>query len=171
LGCLQASSPGKSPRDHVVLHLGAFLQFVPDGVRVIGIGSLEKLLEVFSGLSRLALEIALSSSDELLVRVTNILVVVALIAAGGDRDSLGLPFRPPFFLFWRPLCALVVCLGWHSSTAIGGRFPAALNKNGPGHLISRGVPGGNVEELIRDLWLVMSELMHQGLTVCVRPER
>jgi hypothetical protein len=33
------------------------------------------------------------------------------------------------------------------------------------------VPGGNVEELIRDLWLVMSELMHQGLTVCVRPER
>jgi hypothetical protein len=86
-GHLQTSCPWqKSP---VVLHHGAFLQFVPDGVCVIGTGCLEKLLKVVSGLLRLALEIMLSSSDELLIRVANILVVVTLIVAGGDRDSLG----------------------------------------------------------------------------------
>jgi hypothetical protein len=34
---------------------------------MIGIGCLEKLLEVISGLQRLALEVALGSSDELLL--------------------------------------------------------------------------------------------------------
>jgi hypothetical protein len=82
-------APGKSPHGNVVLHHSAFLQFVPDGVCVIGTGCLEKLLKVVSGLLRLALEIMLSSSDELLIRVANILVVVTLIVAGGDRDSLG----------------------------------------------------------------------------------
>jgi hypothetical protein len=96
---------------------------VPDGVRVIGIGSLEKLLEVFSGLSRLALEIALSSSDELLVRVTNILVVVALIAAGGDRDSLGLPFQPPFFSFGALFVPLLFVLGGTPRLPSGAAFP------------------------------------------------
>jgi hypothetical protein len=54
---------------------------------VIGIGCLKKLLEVISGLPCLALEIVLSSNDELLIEVTNILVVVTLVAADSDRDS------------------------------------------------------------------------------------
>jgi hypothetical protein len=32
------------------------------------------------------------------------------------------------------------------------------------------MPGGNVEELLRSLWLVMTELVHQGSAVCARPE-
>jgi hypothetical protein len=60
---------------------------VPNGIRVIGIGCLKKLLEVISGLPCLALEIVLSSNDELLIEVTNILVVVTLVAADSDRDS------------------------------------------------------------------------------------
>jgi hypothetical protein len=52
-----------------------------------------------------------------------------------------------------------------------GRLPAALHENGPDHFLARGMTGGDVEELLCDLWLVMIELMHQGLVVCARPER
>jgi hypothetical protein len=48
---------------------------------MIGAGCLKKLLEVIGGLSRLALEVALSNGDELLVGVIGVLVIVDLIAA------------------------------------------------------------------------------------------
>jgi hypothetical protein len=54
-------------------------------------GCFEKLFEVISGLPRLGLRITLGSGDKLLVRVTDVLVIVALIIASGDRDSLCLP--------------------------------------------------------------------------------
>jgi hypothetical protein len=54
---------------------------------VIGIGFLKKIHEVISGLPCLALEIVLSSDDELLIEVTNTLVVVTLVAADSDRNS------------------------------------------------------------------------------------
>jgi hypothetical protein len=56
---------------------------------VIGTSCLEKLLEVISRMLRLALQITLSSDDELLIGVANILVVITLVTAGSDRDSLG----------------------------------------------------------------------------------
>jgi hypothetical protein len=65
---------------------------------------------VISELPRLTLEIALNSDDELLIGVTNILVIVTLIVAGSDCDSLGPPLRPPLVAFDTPLCALVGCL-------------------------------------------------------------
>jgi hypothetical protein len=138
---------------------------------VIGTGCLEKLLKVVSGVSRLLLEIALSSGDELLIRVANITVVVTHVAAVDDHDSLGPPLQPPFVAFGTPLQALVSCLGWRSSTTIEGSFAAALKGNGPDHLLARGMLGGNVEKLLNSLWLVTAELMPQGSPVCVRPER
>jgi hypothetical protein len=42
-------APSKSPHSHVVLHHGAFLQFVPDGLSVIRTGCFEKLLKVING--------------------------------------------------------------------------------------------------------------------------
>jgi hypothetical protein len=118
------------------------------------------------GLSCLALEITLSSGEELLIRVTNILVIVTLVTASSDRDSLGPPLWPPLVAFGTPLHTLVSCLGSHCSTATGGCFPVVLNKNGPDCLLARGMPGGNVEELLCGLWLVTAELMHQGSVVC-----
>jgi hypothetical protein len=56
---------------------------------VIGTSCLEKLLEVISRMLRLVLQITLSSDDELLIGVANILVVITLVTAGSDRDSLG----------------------------------------------------------------------------------
>jgi hypothetical protein len=49
---------------------------------------------------------------ELLIEVTNILVVLKLIVAGGDDDSLGSLLRPPLVTYGAPFCALVCCLGW-----------------------------------------------------------
>jgi hypothetical protein len=47
-------------------------------------------------------------------------------------------------------------------TAVGGRLPAVLNKNGPDRLLARGMLGGNVEKLFHGLWLVTTELVHKG---------
>jgi hypothetical protein len=91
-------APSKSPHGHVVLHHGAFVQLVPNGVCMIEAGGLKKLLEVISGLPHLALEVTLSSGDELLVGVTDLLVIVTLIAVGSDHDLLGLLFRAPLYI-------------------------------------------------------------------------
>jgi hypothetical protein len=49
---------------------------------------------------------------------------------------------------------------------LSGAFVGALD-----HFLTRGVPNGNVEEVLHGLWLVMAELMHQGLAGCAAPER
>jgi hypothetical protein len=71
------------------------------GVRMIGIGCLEKLLKVISILPRLALEVTL-------------LVIMPLITAGGDRDSLG---PPPHF---GPLLSLLALLFAPLPSALSG---------------------------------------------------
>jgi hypothetical protein len=113
----------------------------------------------------------LNGDDELLVGVASILVVITLVTASGYRDSVGPPLRPPIVASSAPLCTLVGCLGRCAPTSAWGHLPAALQKNGPDCFLARGVPGGNVEELLNGLWLVTTELVHQGSTVCVRPER
>jgi hypothetical protein len=50
---------------------------------------LEKLLKMIRRLSCLALKIVLSGNYELLTRVTSVVVIIVLIIAGGDHDSLG----------------------------------------------------------------------------------
>jgi hypothetical protein len=162
---------GKSSRGHVVLHHGAFLQLVPDKVCMIGAGCLQKLLKVIGGQSCLSLDLALGGGNELLVGVTNIFVLVTLVASGGDHDSLGSPQWPPLVASGAPFYALVGCLGWCSPTAVGGCLPATLDKNSPDCLLARGIPGGDVEKLLRGLWLVTTELVHQGSAVCAEPER
>jgi hypothetical protein len=67
---------------------------MPNSVRIIGAGHLEKLLKVIDRLSHLVLELAFISGNELLVGVIRLLVVVTLIAAGSDYDLLGSPLWP-----------------------------------------------------------------------------
>jgi hypothetical protein len=83
---------------------------------------------------------------------------------------LGSPLQPPLVAFDTPLCALIGCLEWRPSTVTRGRLPVVLDKNGPNHVLTRGVPGGNVEQLIHGLWLIAAELMHQALVVHAVPE-
>jgi hypothetical protein len=104
-----------------------------------------------------ALEVALRYSEELLIGVTSLLIIIPLITAGSDCDSLGLPFQPPLVAFGAPLTA-------------GSHLPTALDKDDPNRLLTRGMPGGDVEELLRALWLVTTELMHYGSIVHVRPQ-
>jgi hypothetical protein len=74
---------------------------------MIGTGCLRKLLEVIGEQPCLALDLALGGGDELLIRVANILVIVTLITAGGDRDLLGSPLWPPIVASGPPFCALI----------------------------------------------------------------
>jgi hypothetical protein len=116
-------APVKSPHFHVVLHHGAFLQFVPDELRLIGTGCLEKLLELVGELPLLALEIMLSGGDELLIGVTNILVVVTLITVGGNRDLLGPLLRPLLSLLALLFAPLSIVLGGAPRPPLGATFP------------------------------------------------
>jgi hypothetical protein len=79
---------------------------------MIGTGCLEELLKVVGELPRLALGIALSSDDELLIRVAILFVIIALVIASSDRDSLGLSLRPPLLAFGAPLHVVASYLGW-----------------------------------------------------------
>jgi hypothetical protein len=73
---------------------------------MIGAGGLKKLLEVIGGLPHLVLEVMLSGSNELLIEIVGLLVIVTLIIVGSDYDSLGSPLWPPFVAFGTPLCTL-----------------------------------------------------------------
>jgi hypothetical protein len=86
---------GEIPRGHVVLHHETLFKLVSDGVCMFWAGHLEKLLQVISRLSCLALEITLSHSDVFLIGVIGLLIVVIFIAASGNCGLLGEPLWPP----------------------------------------------------------------------------
>jgi hypothetical protein len=138
-------------------------------VCMIEIGCHEKLLNVISGLPHRTLEVTLHGSDELIIGVASLLVLVPLIAAGNDRDSLGPSLWPPLVTFGVPLCALADCLERRFSLCPCW-LPIVLDEDGPDCLHARGMPGGDVEELLRGLWLVTIEVMQQGSTIHVGSE-
>jgi hypothetical protein len=107
-----------------------------------------------------------SSGNKVLVGVIGLLVVATLVTAGGDCDLLGSLLCPPLVAFGAPFCTLAGCLEGRPSTTVGARLPVALDKNGSDCLLARGVPGGDIEQLLHGLWLIMAELMHQGSVVC-----
>jgi hypothetical protein len=75
---------------HVILHHGAFFKLLSDRVSMAGASHLEKLLKVIGRLPRLALDVPLDSSNELLIEIIGLLVIIVLVAAGCNRDPLGL---------------------------------------------------------------------------------
>jgi hypothetical protein len=82
---------GEGPCCHVVLHYIAFFQLVPDRVCMVGAGHLVMLLKVINRLPRLVLEVALGDSNELLIRIISLLVIVALVTTSSKFDPLGSP--------------------------------------------------------------------------------
>jgi hypothetical protein len=126
---------------------------------------------VICGLSCLAFDITLGSNDALLVRVASVLIIITFVAAGGDRDSLGPPLRPPLVTSSAPLCTFVSCVGRCPPATARSRLPNVVYKIGPDHFLTRGVTSGDVEEFFSGLELVTTELVHKASTVCARPER
>jgi hypothetical protein len=112
----------------------------------------------------------MSTNNELVIGVTSLLVIVSLVTVGSYRNSLGLLLEPHLVTFGAALCALFGCLEWRPSTTAGCCLPVVLDENVPDRLLSRGVPGGDVEQLLHGLWLVMAELMHLGSIVHAGPE-
>jgi hypothetical protein len=72
---------------------------------------LEKVLEVIGRLSRLVLEVVLDSGNMFLVRVIDLLVVVAIVVASSNCDLLGAPLWTPLVAFGTPPHAFAGCLG------------------------------------------------------------
>jgi hypothetical protein len=77
---------------------------------MIWAGCFKKLFEVIGGLARLALRITLSGSDELLVGVTGVLVVITLITTSGDHDLLWSLLQPPLVASSPLLAPMLVAL-------------------------------------------------------------
>jgi hypothetical protein len=62
---------------------------------MIWAGQFEKLLEVIRGQPHLALKITLGSGNELLIGVTDVLVIITLFTTIGGHNSLGPLLWPP----------------------------------------------------------------------------
>jgi hypothetical protein len=91
----------------------------------------EKLFDVIGKLLRLVLRITLGDDDELLVGVASVLVIIALITSGGDRDSLWSSLRPPLIASSTPPCTLVGCLGWRPRPLLGATLALLYTKIAP----------------------------------------
>jgi hypothetical protein len=48
--------------------------------------------------------------------------------------------------------------------AAPSHFPIAQNKDNPNRLLARGVPSGDIKQLLDGVWLITTELIHQGMT-------
>jgi hypothetical protein len=126
-------------------------------------GHLEKLLEVIGRLSCLTFEATLCGGDVFFIEVISLSVIVAFIVASSNSDQLGAPL-------WPPLVAFASNLGRCPSATGGAHLPIALDKNGPDCLLTRGVSGGDVKQLLCGLQLITTKFMHKGLTISARPK-
>jgi hypothetical protein len=77
---------------------------------------------------------------------------------------------PPPIAFDAPHRSLVGGCGRCSPTTTQNCHSTALHKDSPDRLLARGVPYGDVKELLHDIWLFTAEIVHQGLAGHVRPE-
>jgi hypothetical protein len=136
---------GEIPHGRIVLHHGSLFDIVPGGLRMVGVGSLEKLLEVIGRLSCLALEVVLGSSDVFLIRVISLLVVVKLIIASSNCDPLGAPLWPSLTAFGASFCTFASSLAWRPLAINGDCLPIALDEDGPNCLLTGGMLGGDVK--------------------------
>jgi hypothetical protein len=104
---------------------------MPNGVCMVWICHLEKLLEVIDRLSCLALGIALDGSDVFLVGVIHCLVIVVVVAITGGNDApLGAPLLHLLAVFGASLSTPISSFGRCPMAATGDRLPIVLDENG-----------------------------------------
>jgi hypothetical protein len=89
---------------------------------------------VIGRLLRLVLEVALDSGNIFFIGIIGVLVVVTLVAASSNSDSLGVLLWPPLVVF------------------------GALLHGFSNYLLTRGVPGGDVEKLLCGLRLITTRM-------------
>jgi hypothetical protein len=77
---------------------------------------------------------------------------------------------PPPIAFDAPLCPCVSGYGRRSLASARNYLSAALHKDNPDRLLTRGVLSGHVEELLHGLWFFTAKLVHQGSAGHARPE-
>jgi hypothetical protein len=95
---------------------------------MIWAGHLEELFKVISRLQRLVLEVALSDSDVFFIGVINLLIVVILIVASSNGNSLGAPLWPPLIAFGASIMPLLAALGSAPRLLMGAAFPCPRRK-------------------------------------------
>jgi hypothetical protein len=118
----------------------------------------EKFLKMVLQLPRLVLEVTLGGRDILLIGVVCFLVVV--VAVGSDFNPSGALLLP----LLASLIAFDGGFGWCDRATAGGHFPIAQNEGNPNRLLARGMPGGDIKQLLGGVRLITGELLHQGTT-------
>jgi hypothetical protein len=101
----------------------------------------------------LALKIALSGHDILLIRVVHFLVFID--ATGSDCN----PLRAPLWPISTTLGAFADDFGRCCSAAAGDCFPIAEIKEGPDHLLARDMLGGDIKQLLGGVQQIMTKFM------------
>jgi hypothetical protein len=133
---------------------------VPDGVCMIWAGLLEEVFKVIGRLLRLTLEVVLSSSDVFFIKVLSLLIIVTLLAAGGNGDPLGVPLWAPLIGFGTSLYLFADGLRQCPSATNRGHLPLALDKNSPNCFLTRGASGHDVKKFFCDLRLITTEFVY-----------
>jgi hypothetical protein len=118
-------------------------------------GCFKKFLKMVFRLPRMVLEVTLNGCDILLIEAVQFIVIV-IAAASSNYDPSG---APPLLLL-AALGAFVGGVGWCRPTATGDHFPITPNKDGPDCLLARGVPGGNIKQLLGSVRLIAPEFTH-----------
>jgi hypothetical protein len=131
-------------------------------------GRFEKFLEMFFRLSCLVLEIMLYGLDILLVGAARFLLII--VVTGGDYDPSGVPLLPLLAALSAFFGAFANDFEWRCPTTAKSHFPITQNKDDPNRLLTRGVPGGDIKQLLGGVRLITAECMHQGPISCAGPE-
>jgi hypothetical protein len=166
---LELLALGECPRGHKIFHDGAVLQLMFDGVRMVQTCHFEKLLKIVLRVPHLAFEVMLDGRDVLLIGVVRFLVI-AVVADSDCDPSSGVPLLPLFVTIGTFPSALDGGFGRCYSAAASGHFHIAQNEGSPNRLLTKGVLGGNIKQLLGGIRLIMSGLMHQGTARCARPK-
>jgi hypothetical protein len=91
-------------------------------------------------------------------------LLAIIIVTGSNCD----PPRASLLPLLAALSALPGTLGGRfgrcGPVAAPSHFPIAQNKDNPNRLLARGVPGGDIKQLLDGVWLITAELIHQGMT-------
>jgi hypothetical protein len=128
---------------------------------MVWVGRLEKILEAIGELPHMALENTLGGSDVFFIRIVGrLVVVIIIIAASSNYNPLGALLWPPLTTFGAPLSSFPSCLGRCPSATTEDHLPIALDEDGLDCLLTEGVLGGNVKQLLCGLRLITVEFMH-----------
>jgi hypothetical protein len=154
-----SSPPGGAPDVMNLFYHGTIPEFVLDRVWVVRIDHFKNLLKVVFGWSVASLEIKFGGFHELFVRVLDFLPDTTVVSHCSEAAWMVL--LPLLFALSHPFGASDGGIGGYGLATADGHACVNQTKGGPDSLLTRGMSGCDVEQLLGSFWLLMAKLVNQ----------